>query len=321
MYKILLVLSLFAFISNGVLAANWNDPNVVLVQSIKDHKFRDAKTGQYVSTKGMPEAMKNPRSADTGAGAGAGTKPDVKAPETKTGTQTGGKWYNNKGAAGMSKTGKAMAGAGAVLGTVGVLQSASGTGEHDAGNMLSGAVSGLTAGCSIGSFFPVYGTAIGCAVGLVAGLVVPGSQLFSETDCLHDPITGKYTCCNTVFNKGDRQVGIGGYMFCGVEQNGQMVIKPGVRQCLQGGSEKPASWWDGLWLDDAWSPECKNRWCNDEPPADTDVEIFADTDKFCYNWKLKDPSEDNFVPDPYQLTIQKIQTQINEILNQCGNLL
>ena len=37
-----------------VFAAAWNDPNVVLIQSTSDHAYRDAKTGQYVSTKGMP---------------------------------------------------------------------------------------------------------------------------------------------------------------------------------------------------------------------------------------------------------------------------
>lgn len=332
---VLSILSVFAFYP--ALAANWDDPNVNLVQSISDRSFRDANTGQIVGTRGMPDELRNPMAAATAAQPIISSvpdkpdtaikpeqpdiKPDIKPGTTETAATAATSKLKNKGWSGMSNTGKAASVVGAVAGTAGLISSAAGKGEHGATNMITGIGSGITAGCSIGSMIPGYGTLIGCALGLAAGVAVPGSQLLSETDCIHDPVTGKFTCCNTAFNKGERQVEIGGYMFCSIEENGQIVGKYGVRQCLQGGSDKPASWWDGLWKDDAWSPECVIRYCNGEPPADTAVDIYADTENFCYNWRLAAPTAGSSVPDAYTLTIQKIQTQIQELQKQCGNLL
>ncbi len=301
------IITFFSYLTSGryALCAAWNDPGVVLVQSISDHKYLDYGTGLEVDTTGMTsKTLQEHLGTGTDAGGGAASTT---------------KWYQNKGAAGMSTTGKVIAAGTAVAGTVGVIQSASGSGEHGAGNMVSGITSGLAAGCSIGSFFPVWGTLIGCAVGLAVGGVVPGSQLFSETDCLHDPITKKYTCCNTVFNKGERQVEIGGYMFCETQVNGQQIF--GVRQCLQGGSEKPASWWSGLWKDDAWAPECVTRYCKEAPPANTYIEFFADEKNMCINWRIPQDGQSSVPNDPYTGLIQRIQNEIKILQEQCGELL
>ena len=111
-------------------------------------------------------------------------------------------------------------------------------------------------------------------------------------------------------------------MFCGVESSdGKMNVKrPGVRQCLQGGSDRPASWWDGLWKDDAWAPECVTRYCNGEPPANAYVEYIPDTQNFCYNLRLI--NGDSSVPnDPYPALIHRIQNEITILQQQCDSLI
>ena len=325
-------LSLCTYFSNHALAAKWNDPGIQVQYS--GGQFRD-QLGRVVSIAGMPDDIRQSLLGTSSASSAptvpeAPSSPPVPAeapapevsprPDTSPSTPsaTTASKLKNKGWGSMTTTGKVASVVGGVAGTIGLASSAMGQGEHSAGNMVTGIASGITAGCSIGSMIPGYGTLIGCAVGLVAGIAVPGSQLWSETDCMQDPVTGKFTCCNTLFNKGERQVEIGGYMFCSVEENGQVVAKPGVRQCLQGGSDKPASWWDGLWKDDAWSPECTIRYCNGEPPADTYVDIYADTEKFCYNWRLPEGGSNT---DPYVIVKQKIESQIQQLQSQCGNLL
>ena len=244
---------------------------------------------------------------------GAGTNQSTNQAAANTAPQG---W---KGMSTAAKVGTAVAGVG---GALTVASTVTGKDKHGVGNLFTGAVGGLTTGMAIGSAVPVIGNGVGAIVGTVLGTAIAGSQLFSETDCLHDPETGLFTCCNTAFNKGQRQAQIGEYMFCGVESSdGKMTVKrPGVRQCLQGGSDQPASWWDGLWKDDAWAPECVTRYCNGEPPANAYVEYIPDTQNFCYNWRLI--NGDSSVPnDPYPALIQRIQNEITILQQQCDSLI
>ena len=262
----------------------------------------------------------NQAATQTGAGTnqaatqtGAGTNQSTNQAAANTAPQG---W---KGMSTAAKVGTAVAGVG---GALTVASTVTGKDKHGVGNLFTGAVGGLTTGMAIGSAVPVIGNGVGAIVGTVLGTAIAGSQLFSETDCLHDPETGLFTCCNTAFNKGQRQAQIGEYMFCGVESSdGKMTVKrPGVRQCLQGGSDQPASWWDGLWKDDAWAPECVTRYCNGEPPANAYVEYIPDTQNFCYNWRLI--NGDSSVPnDPYPALIQRIQNEITILQQQCDSLI
>ena len=374
-----------AMTTNSALCAAWNDPDVQLIRT-PDNRFRNAVNGQFVSTTGMPDHIRNmpptstpisitpfattsaptpttpnvptsgtaspsgttpssatpPNGTNTGAGTnqaatqtGAGTNQaatQTGAGTNQAATQTGAgtNQSTNQAAAntapqgwkGMStaaKVGTAVAGVG---GALTVASTVTGKDKHGVGNLFTGAVGGLTTGMAIGSAVPVIGNGVGAIVGTVLGTAIAGSQLFSETDCLHDPETGLFTCCNTAFNKGQRQAQIGEYMFCGVESSdGKMTVKrPGVRQCLQGGSDQPASWWDGLWKDDAWAPECVTRYCNGEPPANAYVEYIPDTQNFCYNWRLI--NGDSSVPnDPYPALIQRIQNEITILQQQCDSLI
>ena len=255
-----------------------------------------------------------------------------------------------------------MGAVGLATGTIGVIDSASGTGEHGWGNVAQGVLSGATAaagGAAIINAIPVlgqvgYGVAI--AGGAVVGGLVAGSQLFSETDCLYDPVTGKFTCCNTVFNQGERQVPIGGYMFCGSPADGDKptAVAPLVRQCLQGDmndksswSDTAAGWWDGMFRDDFWAPECAVRYCDGEPTPASGIEAYLvhtpDKENFCYRWdcasgykrsgntcvapqKNNQPVNPYTTPDspnanPYDQLIQRISAERIRILNMCGYML
>lgn len=246
--------------------------------------------------------------------------------------------------------GGALGAAGAITGTIGVVDSVSGQGQHNWGNVLEGAVSGATAtagGAAIINAIPGlgqigYGTAI--AVGAVVGGVISGSQLFSETDCLDDPITKKFTCCNTVFNKGERLAKIGDYMFCGIPgNNGETIaMKYGVRQCLQGDSDQELPWWKGMWHDDHWSAECKERLCAGvkRPDDENGVVWDGDQNNICWFWKCAEDYKLQgnacvYVGDssggassgaqpgtigynPYDAAIQVIQNEISRIQSLCG---
>lgn len=275
--------------------------------------------------------------AGTGAGAGASaaTKPTVKA--------------HIKG----MSTGAKVAGAlGAVAGAATIYDATSGQQQHSGWDVAQGAGGGAMAGASIGSFFPGLGTAIGAAVGAVVGGVIAGSQLFSETDCLTDPVTGKFTCCHTAFNKGQRYADIGDYMFCVVDAVDGVPAQYGTRQCQQGGSATAYSWWDGLWQDDAWTPECEYRYCNNDAPKlgfDNYIVHTADTENFCWKWQCADGlvrvgnwcerstagaaggvatgNDDSTETEPvitdtsnerYELAIAKIQAQRNRVIRMCG---
>lgn len=348
---------------NSALALNWNDPGVTPVQSVSDHRWRDANTGRFINTTNMPDdywnigtqvastvataipngtAPYNPQpingpislapnqpTAQTGT---TTTTPTSTTPTT--GTTTTGPAVTNTPAAGTTTnpsfgskvkanwnakttTGKIATVAGAVGGTAMVYSATKGQEAHTATDVLTGVAGGAMAGASIGSVIPGVGTVVGAIAGGVIGGLFPGSQLFAETDCLDDPVTEKYTCCNTVFNKGERYVEIGGYMFCdALDANGTPL--PGVRQCLQGGQPTKLSWWDGLWQDDTWSTECAPRWCDDKEPPNEDIILIADKNKICYTWKLATPTQDS--TDPYMQLMYKIDTQIKQYNSQCGTL-
>ena len=271
----------------------------------------------------------------TGAGAGATAKPTVKG--------------HIKG---MSTGAKVVGVLGAVGGGVMVAESASGQQQHSGWDVAHGVGGGVWAGASIGTFFPGPGTAIGAAVGAVVGGAIAGSQLISETDCLTDPVTGKFTCCHTAFNKGERYADIGDYMFCVVDATAGVPAQYGTRQCQQGGSATAHSWWDGLWQDDAWTPECEYRYCNNDAPKpgfDNYIVHTADTENFCWKWQCADglvrvgnwcerskagaaggasngtggntetePVVSDTSNERYELAIAKIQAQRNRVISMCG---
>lgn len=275
--------------------------------------------------------------AGAGAGAGASAKPTVKG--------------HIKG---MSTGAKVVGVLGAVGGGVMVAESASGQQQHSGWDVAHGVGGGVWAGASIGSFFPGPGTAIGAAVGAVVGGAIAGSQLISETDCLTDPVTGKFTCCHTAFNKGERYADIGDYMFCVVDATAGVPAQYGTRQCQQGGSATAHSWWDGLWQDDAWTPECEYRYCNNDAPKrgyDNYIVHTADTENFCWKWQCADglvrvgnwcerskagagaaggeatgngsntetePVITDTSKERYELAIAKIQAQRNRVIRMCG---
>lgn len=339
-------------IGNDALALMWNDANVVPVQSISDHRWRDANTGRLINVQGMPginptPPPNNPAPGNSGGGntGGGNTNTGNNTGSGNTGagnTNTGGGAGGNTGGGRMAKlksgaTKVAKVG-GAVLGTVGgaamIYEGTKGQEEHSGWDVASGVGGGALAGASIGSVVPVIGTGIGAIGGAVVGGVITGSQLFSETDCLNDPITGWYTCCHTQFNQGQRNADIGEYMFCGIEQDGKTIAAaPGVRQCMQGGSAEKSSWWSGLWKDDAWTPVCTPRWC-DTPPTDgieQYIQTEGDKEKFCWNWDciggytksgdtcVASDTNTPVVPtDPYENVIKKIRAEQQVIIQRCG---
>lgn len=274
-------------------------------------------------------------SGGSGAGTGAGAKTTVKG--------------HIKG----MSTGAKVAGVlGAVGGGVMVYDATSGQQQHSGWDAARGVGGGAIAGASIGSFFPGPGTAIGAAVGAVVGGAIAGSQLISETDCLTDPVTGKFTCCHTAFNKGERYADIGDYMFCVVDATAGVPAQYGTRQCQQGGSATAHSWWDGLWQDDAWTPECEYRYCNNDAPKrgyDNYIVHTADTENFCWKWQCAnglvrvgdhcerakagavgvasngnggntetEPVVSDTSNERYELAIAKIQAQRNRVISMCG---
>lgn len=330
MKKIILVLIAIFCITDNCVALMWNDPGVNPVQSISDRRWRDGTTGRLINVKGMPDGYVPP--ANGGATPAAPAVPATPAtPTASTGTNTTTtnpstttSTASTSAKKGMSKGAKVGTALMAVSGAAMVYSGTAGQQEHDGWDLASGVGGGAMTGAAIGSVVPVIGTGIGAAVGAVVGGLITGSQLFSETDCLYDPIIPNeqggptFTCCNTVFNKGERYAKIGDYMFCdSTNENGQPYA--GVRQCLQGGKPTELSWWDALWEDDTWSPQCEPRWCNDNaPPADKAVVPIADTENFCWKWQLDDGTGGGSISDPYTATISKLQSAIRAYEQQCG---
>ena len=336
----------------GAIAARYDDPNVQLAQSLKDKHYFDGRTGQFVSgTKDMPADYFD-QAAAAAAGAAAPNSPagsqaaaapaaaaDAAAPANQRAGRVGGIRTNWGNMSGMARAGAAL---GIVGGAAGIYSATAGDGEHSAGDVALGTASGAALGASVGSIVPVIGTGIGAVGGAIIGGVISGSQLFSETDCLYDPVTGAFTCCHTQFNQGERYADIGDYMFCGTESDDGSVnvMKPGVRQCQQGGSETAASWFNGLFLDDAWSPECVVRICDGtEPPMEYTgyIDYKPNTSNFCWDWICIDGYQrsgntcvatggggssdgDTNVPpeNPYDKLIKRLQDERNRIINMCG---
>lgn len=347
MKKILFTLIATFIFSNDAFALMWNDDGVIPVQSISDHRWRDGATGRLINVQGMPDdyipPVNNvPQTGPTGTGTNGGT-----GGGTSTGTNgdTGGGTTNTNGNSGTVTNDNAgnnnnentppkntttktrpsaaqVAGAvvGGALGAYGIYANTTGKHEHTGKNVVDGTISGIFGGASIGALAGAKGGWIGAALGAVAGGLITGSQLFSEDDCLYDPIIPNeqggptFTCCNTVFNKGERFAKIGDYMFCdSTNENGQPYA--GVRQCLQGGSQTKLGWWDGLWQQDAWTAGCTERWCNNNKPPHDNVILIPDTKNFCWKWQL---ATDDASSDPYTTAINKLQSAIRAYEKQCG---
>ena len=328
--KIRVISTLCAFATTAMFFADafalmWNDPNVVPVQSISDHRWRDAKTGRLINVQGMPNVNPAPPTNTPVQP----SQPPASQPQPTTQQQPKPTQQNKPTTKANAKGTLKKAGAvvGAAAGAYGIYENTKGQGEHSAENIAGGALSGVLGGASVGALWGVKAGWIGAAIGAVAGGAIAGSQLFSETDCLTDPITGEFSCCNTLFNQGERQVEIGGYMFCdALDTNGNPWA--GVRQCLQGGQPTELSWWDGLWQDDTWSPECTAHWCTgyDAPTVGTYVKYIPDTENFCYKWEPAQSSDNDATivtepNDPYSALILLLETEINTIKKQCGNIL
>lgn len=171
-----------------------------------------------------------------------------------------------------------------------------GEGARTGGDLLKAAAGGAMVGMGVASIVPGVGTLIGAAVGAVAGAATVGWQMFSETDCLTDPVTNKQTCCNTT--TGDVKRGIGDYMFCGKDGKKSAM----VRQCKVGGRSQKAKCsidprtWGGCvkdaFSDDEWDKNCETRWCSgtSAPPNGlADLVVYEpDTSKVCWKWRCGD---------------------------------
>ena len=168
-----------------------------------------------------------------------------------------------------------------------------GEGARTGGDLLKAAAGGAMVGMGVASIVPGVGTLIGAAVGAVAGAATVGWQMFSETDCLTDPVTNKQTCCNTT--TGDVKRGIGDYMFCGKDGKKSAM----VRQCKVGGRSQKAecSWepwnWGGCikdaFSDDEWDKNCETRWCSgtSAPPNGLADLVVYDPDPSKVGWKWR----------------------------------
>lgn len=337
------------FYANCAVALNWNDPGIVPVQN-KNGQWVDQKTNRFINVQGMQQAS-NSSTSNT-----PNTTPG-NAPSNTPGNTPGDPPGNTSGpqnatstASKLSKAGKvAGAALGVASGTAMVVNATAGQEEHSWGDVVQGAIGGGIAAASgaagVNAFVGVgqLAYAITVASGALVGGLVAGSQLFSETDCLYDPVTGKFTCCHTQFNQGERYADIGEYMFCSkTQQDGtEAIFKPAVRQCVQGNMNnkdtwtgKKSSWISGLWKDDFWAPECEIRICDNVLPQsgiDEYIDYTPDTEHFCWNWGCingytrsgntcvkTDGTSVTPKADDYDSLVQKIQAERSRILQECG---
>lgn len=337
---------------NCAIALNWNDPGVIPVQSISDQAWRDGVTGRRINIQGMPQPWLETTSSGSGTGTTGATSATVGTGTTgETGASTStGATGSATNASTLSKAGKvAGAALGVASGTAMVVNATSGQEEHSWGDVVQGAIGGGIAAASgaagVNAFVGVgqLAYAITVASGALVGGLVAGSQLFSETDCLYDPITNEFTCCHTQFNQGERYADIGEYMFCSkTQQDGtEAIFKPAVRQCVQGNMNKSdtwtgekSGWWSGLWKDDFWAPECEIRICDNVLPQsgiDEYIDYTPDTEHFCWNWGCingytrsgntcvkSDGTSVTPKADDYDSLVQKIQAERSRILQECG---
>lgn len=164
-----------------------------------------------------------------------------------------------------------------------------GEGARTGKDLLMSTAGGAMVGMGVASLLALSGPAgwIALGAGAAVGAATVLWQMFSETDCLTDPVTNKQTCCNTT--TGDVKRKIGDYMFCEKKGGGQIAM---VRQCKVGGRSKSSSgilgWAKDLFSDDAWDDNCETRWCSgfSAPPnglGDT-VRYVPDTSKVCWKW-------------------------------------
>ncbi|MBQ0013503.1 MAG: hypothetical protein KBS86_02980, partial [Proteobacteria bacterium] len=250
---------------------------------------------------------------------------------------------------GFNAGGALLGAAGLAAGAYGMMDAASGNQQHDWTDVVQGTLSGATAAAGatlLVNSIPVAGQigyGVMVASGAVIGGVIAGTQLFSETDCLQDPVTEKFTCCNTLFNKGERQVDIGGYMFCSVD-GGQTTTVSGVRQCQQGGSgERQGSAVSQMFKDDSWSA-CIPRYCAASGDIESGLDGLVlwnpDKENFCWNWQCIDGYHkvksgngnkytcvsdggtgggigNNILSSQYDYIIKKIEAARQQILSTC----
>lgn len=301
----------YLFIPTNAFSLSWDDPNVNPVQSISDQRWRDANTGRFITPPTVePTQPTTPTTSPTPTTAPTPSTPTTTPttpaqPVAPTQQQKPSQPQNTTKTSAKAAVAKgAMGAVGLATGTIGLINSVSGNQAHTWGDVAQGAISGATAaagGAAIINAIPVIGNisyGITVAGGAILGGLIAGSQLFSETDCLTDPVTGLFTCCNTEFNKGERQVEIGGYMFCGSETpetNGTQIVQvqAQVRQCLQGGQPtKAEKWWQRPFKDDSWAPICVERFCdeNNKPVAGIEnyITYVPDKTNVCWNWNCID---------------------------------
>ncbi len=160
---------------------------------------------------------------------------------------------------------------------------------NDFAHTVAGTTAAFAGGAAFVNAIPVggqlaYGVAI--TVGALSGAAMSGAQIFSETDCERDPVTGQYACCNisNLSNIQARRVNIGDEMFAEF---------PMVRTCVQGKKEFTTEqpWLKGRFLDDHWSKSAKVKYCTGwvEPENPDDlIQAFGSSDeegKVCWQWE------------------------------------
>lgn len=170
-----------------------------------------------------------------------------------------------------------------------------------------------------------------------------GSQkVFSivKSDCLIDPVTKDNTCCNVHLEKSDRNVNIGGYMFCGYEvrdASGNVTsIEPVygmVRQCLQNKkktTDTPDETIGGWFKNDFWSQTCEPRYCSGYtapmPGIEGALKWDWDEKDVCWKWECPDGYDkvnnacfSNNDSLDYDTLLESIEKRYTDLLQRCAN--
>ncbi len=172
---------------------------------------------------------------------------------------------------------------------------------------------------------------------------IAGWTLFSESDCLIDPETGRKTCCNTFFEGAvdAKKVPVGGFMFCGSNDATPTSLPGAVRQCMQN-KKNPSTKADpifGIFKNDYWSQDCQVRICDGVPPRagmDAYIEWVPRSENVCWDWYCIDAYEkqgSDCVPrvaslpkipknasETYDFWIDKLVRAANDIITDCPEL-